>query len=59
MESIMSSAESWRKKGVDLWTSHRHEEALKAYNKAIEIDPHNAMALQGKSIVLPLLGRIE
>ena len=44
MENINASAETWRKKGAELWTAQRHEEALRAFEKAIELNPNNAMA---------------
>ncbi len=37
------TAEDWYKKGLELSKKGSHEEAVKAYDKAIEIEPQNAM----------------
>jgi Flp pilus assembly protein TadD len=35
----------------------RHEEALAAFDRAIQLDPQNAVAYNNKGYVLQLLGR--
>jgi len=42
----------WIKKGDDLVNSGKHKEAIKCYDKAIEMDPKNAHAWQNKGKVL-------
>ncbi|MFA7375598.1 MAG: tetratricopeptide repeat protein, partial [Methanothrix soehngenii] len=37
-----NTAEDWYKKGLELSKKGSHEEAVRAYDKAIEIDPQNA-----------------
>lgn len=37
-----NTAEGWYKKGLELSKKESHEEAIKAYDKAIEIEPQNA-----------------
>ena len=39
------TAESWLKKGYDLSAKGSHEQALQAYDKAIQIDPENSLGL--------------
>jgi tetratricopeptide (TPR) repeat protein len=48
---------AWSNKGITLFNLGRLEEALKAFDKAIEIKPDFADALNGKRVVLRKLGR--
>lgn len=59
MESIASSAEKLWKRGVDLRTARRYEEAIDAFEKAIELNPNNIMAWRDKADVLFFLERYE
>jgi len=51
------SAESWVQKGSDFFNQSQYDEALQAYEKAIELDPNLAMAWDGKGDALDFLGR--
>jgi len=53
------TTEEWFEKGVALDGLGRHEEALDAYNKAIEIDPQFTEAWYGKGFALGRLDRDE
>jgi len=50
------SSDAWTEKCITLEISKNHEEAIKACNKAIEINPHDWVAWYGKGIVLEQLG---
>ncbi|MEW6618965.1 MAG: tetratricopeptide repeat protein [bacterium] len=52
-------AKEWVDKGVELGTLGRYEEALTAYEKAIELEPDDAWAWRGKGYALGELGRYE
>jgi tetratricopeptide (TPR) repeat protein len=52
-------AAAWYKKGVALGNSERYEEAIKCFDKAIEIDPSYADAWNLKGLVLVNLERYE
>lgn len=41
------------------WHAGREDEAIKAYEQAIEIDPDDAEPWQGKGSLLHTLGRLE
>ena len=49
-----NTAESWFKKGQELGRNGSYEEAVKAYDNALELDPKNAEAWLGKGTVLSL-----
>jgi tetratricopeptide (TPR) repeat protein len=49
--------EVWCNKGVTLAALGRHDEALEAYNKAIEIKPDSHLAWYNKGVALAVLGR--
>ncbi|WP_103899353.1 tetratricopeptide repeat protein [Petrotoga halophila] len=49
----------WFKKGVELSELGRYEEALRAFEKAIEINPQDDKARFGKGVALGELGRHE
>ena len=53
------TAEEWNSMGEVLTKLGRYEEALTAYDKAIEIDPQNATVWSNKGDVLHLFGRHE
>ncbi len=57
-ENGMSETE-WNNKGVVLSKLGRHEEAIKALEKAIEINPQNDRAWFGKAVVLGELEKYE
>ncbi len=52
-------AREWNNKGSALGELDKGEEALKAFEKAIELDPDNAEAWCGKGGALIQLGRYE
>ena len=49
--------EAWINKGRTLYGQGKYDEAIQAYDKAIEINPQHADAWNSKGIVLMLLGR--
>ena len=53
------SAEVWFNKGFALSSLGRHNEALQAYNRAIEIDPQVAVAWNNKGNALDDLGKYD
>jgi tetratricopeptide (TPR) repeat protein len=52
-----NSAEDWFNKGQELFRNGSKEEAVKAYDKAIELDPRYGWAWGGKATALSILGR--
>jgi len=52
-----NTAEDWFSKGQELQRNDSHEEALQAYEKAIQIDPESARAWMGKGNALLSLKR--
>jgi len=53
------SSDSWVQEGRMLTNSGKYNEAITAYDKAIEINPHNSLAWNGKGIVLDELGKFD
>ena len=55
----LEALEAWelRHKGVSLGSLGRHEEAIRCYDKALELDPRDALAWNNKGISLGRLGR--
>lgn len=53
----VKSAEDWWNKGVALYYQGKYDEALKAYEEAIRLDPYYAKAWYYKALVLKALGR--
>ncbi len=51
-----NSADSWYQKGQELMDDESYEDALIAFDKAIEIDPENASIWMGKGDVLVRMG---
>lgn len=51
------NALAWRSKGVAFGEQGNYDEALKAFDKAIEINPLDAKAWYNKGITLKSLGR--
>ena len=54
-----NSAEDWFNRGQELQRNDSHEEALQAFDKAIEINQSYAFAWGGKGYVLYNMGRYE
>jgi tetratricopeptide (TPR) repeat protein len=54
-----TTATKWNNKGWEIIFLAEYEEAIKAFEKAIEIDPHLADAWYNKGLALKLLGRLE
>ena len=52
-------ARRWNNEGVALIQLGRYEEALKAYDKAIELNPNDAVTWCNKGVVLRVFGRYE
>lgn len=53
------SEEEWFNKGLELYNIGKHEEAIKAFKKVIEINPGNYMAWYNKGVALGNLGKYE
>jgi tetratricopeptide (TPR) repeat protein len=53
----VKSAEDWYNKGVALYYQGKYDEAIKAYDEAIRLDPNYAMAWYYKALVFKALGR--
>ena len=52
-------ADNWFNKGWDLGRLGKYEEAIKSYDKAIEIDPNHEAAWYNKGVALGELGKHE
>ena len=52
-----NDSSSWACKGIALDNQSKHDEALQAFEKAIEINPQSVDAWNNKGIALKLLGR--
>ena len=57
--TIQSSARVWSNKGAALGRLGRYEEALKACDEAIKLDPRDSTAWANKGVALGNLGRYE
>jgi tetratricopeptide (TPR) repeat protein len=55
--SGQTTAQDWTNKGVDLYNQGKYDEAIQAYNKAIEIDPLDEVAWSNKGNALDDLGK--
>jgi len=53
------TAEDWFNKGQELFMNGSMEEAIEAYDKAIELTPQYGMAWGGKATMLSILGRYD
>jgi Flp pilus assembly protein TadD len=53
------TAEDWNDKGIDLAEQGKYNEALQAFDKAIEINPKDAPTWNDKGDALRLLGRVD
>ena len=53
------SSNAWVQEGRMLTNSGKYNEAITAYDKAIEINPQNSLAWNGKGIVLDELGKFD
>ncbi len=58
-ESVRPTANSYYNQGATYVNSGRSSEALKSFRKALEIDPHNALAQYQLAVTLLSLGSIE
>src|SRR5271157_1465361 len=56
-QSNLHDSEVWYNKGNDLTKSGEFHEAIKAYDKAIGIDPNNSDAWNGKGFALNKLNQ--
>ncbi len=54
----VNAAENWLKKGQELFAIHSYEEAITAYDIAIQMNPENAKAWYDKGNALKALSRI-
>ncbi len=50
---------AWSNKGLALKAQGKYDEAIKAYDKAIEINPQLALAWSGKGFVLGQQGKYD
>ena len=53
------STNVWSHKGSELMSSEKYDEAIKASDKAIEINPQDSAAWSSKGVVLVHLGRFD
>lgn len=53
----VNAAGDWFKKGRELAANHSYEEAIKAYDIAIQMNPEDAKAWYNKGNALKALGR--
>lgn len=53
------SAEDWTNKGNALDDQKKYEEAIKCFDKLIELDPNNARVWYYKGVLLYKLGKYE
>jgi Flp pilus assembly protein TadD len=58
-DSLAQPRTSWYNKGVAFDRQKRTEEAIDAYNKALEINPHDVRSLFNKGVDLQMLGRTD
>jgi tetratricopeptide (TPR) repeat protein len=56
-QAVEQAVINWNNNGRTLNSQGEHEEAIKAYDKAIEINPQDAVAWKNKAIALKSLGR--
>ena len=56
---IMDDANSWYKQGNDMMMQEKNEDAIVAYDKAIELDPTYTSAWNNKGIAMFRLKRYE
>ncbi len=47
----------WFSMGIDLYKKDKYDEAVRAYDKALEVDPQDAEAWNNKGIALGMQGR--
>jgi tetratricopeptide (TPR) repeat protein len=47
----------WYNKGVALYSLKKYEEAIKCFDKVLEIDPENPVAEKNRKAALKALGR--
>jgi len=50
--SGQQTAEDWFNKGIALYLQNKYDEAIQAFDKAVEIDPQLAEAWNNKGIAL-------
>ena len=50
--SIPTMPTAWNNKGIALYGQGKYDEAIKAYDEAIRLDPNYAMAWNNKGIAL-------
>jgi len=55
--AAQSSIAAWIKQGSELMNSEKYNEAIKAYEKAIEINPNDSDAWYNKGVALYTLNR--
>lgn len=55
----MDDANSWYKQGNDMMMQEKNEDAITAYDKAIELDPTHTSAWNNKGIALFRMKRYE
>jgi len=56
---MMEEAETWYKRGNEMMTQERSEEALTAYDKATALDPGHVSSWNNKGIALFRLKRFQ
>jgi tetratricopeptide (TPR) repeat protein len=54
-----ANSKDWNKEGVDLNSLGKYDEAIEAFDKAIEIDPHSSLAWYNKGNALYSLNKLD
>ncbi len=55
----IQSTNVWSHKGSELMNSEKYDEAIKAYDKAIEVNPLDSRAWYYKGVALSELGKLD
>ena len=50
---------AWVNKGIVLGKSGNYKESIECFDKALELDPKNAIAWKNKGIAFGILGNLE
>ena len=57
--NIEKEVAAWNNKGIDLEDNEKYEEAIFCFNKALELDPEDAIVLNNKAFALEHMGLYE
>ncbi|MGB7570994.1 MAG: tetratricopeptide repeat protein, partial [Methanothrix sp.] len=54
-DPLKTWADAWKYKGDAFYKLKKYDQAIKAYNKTIELDENNTEAMKGRELVLEVL----